>query len=1428
VAQVLHDALEDEELSELWRLGGGLKPDFISLKRDVCSENLAYEPFLKGISEKFKLICCGFGLKAVLEERGRMMQLEKVRSLGMKIRTVPRAEVDGVLEALLPDLDEICTYEQLDKEFVNSVNEICMEVRAEQERVAEARLQPDPVPTMKTASSSRGTSRGGSAKSTIDTSKFIDSNLVKAWNRRIGVLFYGSDLPVHVQEGCKKGLSFVTEQELCNEKVDIVVLQESKTVLEVMDKKYKRLIDDIAAFLEAQANYMQVCLTNTGNFFLDIAKAVELHRAEQKRLDDKSEDLLYDLKEDFRIEREDREVEFEKACQVMREATSVENLQQDFELVLKVLDDISDSYRTYHSNACFASDKYPLSLADEFKTHLESVACKFNMSPQVTHGILVKYNFIFDETVRLNQRYFLEDPNAGGVAPREKDLKEFMVIKSAEQSLEGSVAGGLDEEGNPILGDENADNAVEGSVQAANEEGSVETKEQDASIAEASAAEEAIVYDSPLVAGGGDGSLYGSFDVETAMDIFVMGLTVDKDDDPASTTTMGSAEGVERGEEAPVVTTTAAPIAHPDCRFVRLGSSLPITKEAQAELDEYDLYDYEKALSHAFIPLSDEDRETLSEEEQAIYDHCVEIVPGIKERIAQEEDPTHLRTNVPVDSQGKPWALKMEIPLSSLSKLVTDIRDSLVTSAEKEAAGRLERADAIRKNNKDKYTNELEDRLRTHWPRRGRVETGIKQPREAELLGHAEKTYRYIQGIHDRMIEVQREVVMTINQADDKIEGYKKEIVKLTEHVSTGTFRNLAMLQGIEVKARGVHLSFQSDAVKRTDRLLRMITAEVDAIVAYAMDFRKVCPPQVPGVEGGYSEAEILEIEEMVKGQCEEANSVQEEWKVERQELMDRQKESLTVHTTFTETFEKVAQNVAMSEGLGQKYGAPRRRAQERIRSEVARDERNAGKIDEMLAKVEFICDEVKLQSAMKDMEEAESSAKDDSVANNGFKEIERSSEVWKLLLNIRVAAQSRVEYLETISIALETPTLDWIVTKIEKITTVETEDTLDHMDYDEGGEIASTKKSTIREVMEEMDDACRAETRTLYESEGMADMLGEGGVPDSLQQWLASSKEKILGPSGHREKAWKRLWAQMERFEKILGRKPAGDGEEEEDEESAGKGVVTAPGVCMRMITAATSQNILYQFNQEQVKFKKLMSVLQEARDKHERLLRPRLGSPDAAAELQELDDREHERSAEYTDNIVKFRSQLIQDLVVTCGKFCEDVGVSSKSLIQYIDTSMRLEAIELPPGTAVPKKRMTLKRLRKAKRIQDAIARGEEDRSIERDWPALDLGGIARLVESVEDLVPELTDEASEQKSLLTTEWVEATQSKSTVHGAVSTAHRILINERDTAIQNFCAQLADSFFEIRETYGTLLEHEKSWLERWEMQVEMLRSGDL
>ena len=55
--------------------------------------------------------------------------------------------------------------------------------------------------------------------------------------------------------------------------------------------------------------------------------------------------------------------------------------------------------------------------------------------------------------------------------------------------------------------------------------------------------------------------------------------------------------------------------------------------------------------------------------------------------------------------------------------------------------------------------------------------------------------------------------------------------------------------------------------------------------------------------------------------------------------LKERQDESLRNQEDFTTVYENVALDLAMSEGLGQKYGAPRRRAGEKIRTAVTRDE---------------------------------------------------------------------------------------------------------------------------------------------------------------------------------------------------------------------------------------------------------------------------------------------------------------------------------------------------------------------------------------------------------------------------------------------------------------------------------------------------------
>ena len=139
--------------------------------------------------------------------------------------------------------------------------------------------------------------------------------------------------------------------------------------------------------------------------------------------------------------------------------------------------------------------------------------------------------------------------------------------------------------------------------------------------------------------------------------------------------------------------------------------------------------------------------------------------------------------------------------------------------------------------------------MRTHWPRRGRVETGIKQPREAELLGHEEKTYRHIEAIHAKMIDIQRRFVLESDKTRDKCEAYVKEVEGIREHVSTSTFRNLAVLQGIEVKARSLYLNFQTNNAQQINTLKHIVNDEVRACIQFAVDFKKVCPKQEPGVE---------------------------------------------------------------------------------------------------------------------------------------------------------------------------------------------------------------------------------------------------------------------------------------------------------------------------------------------------------------------------------------------------------------------------------------------------------------------------------------------------------------------------------------------------------------------------------------------------
>ena len=592
-------------------------------------------------------------------------------------------------------------------------------------------------------------------------------------------------------------------------------------------------------------------------------------------------------------------------------------------------------------------------------------------------------------------------------------------------------------------------------------------------------------------------------------------------------------------------------------------------------------------------------------------------------------------------------------------------------------------------------------------------------------------------------------------------------------------------------------------------------------------------------------------------GQCEEARGVAAEWGLEVGRLQEQQQQSLKSQAEFSKRYEQCAQDLAMSEGLGQKYGAPRRRAQERIRTEVTRDEQSAGRIDELLAKLQFTCDEAKR------LEEA----KVVPTEGNGRSELEQATDTWGLLRKCRRSLQLRIIYLRVAETELGCPELPWMPT--DRVPPPETDASLlegepPALDKDEA---SGKNKPGLDEVFAEVEVSCKKETKELYDSEGMGAALGEGGIPDSLRVWLVESREKLLGPGGHREKAWKRLWDQIARLELILNRKAdtgADDKDDEESEDVLGNAAtdssatllslgVGAPAACVRAITDASLLYASHCKTSREEKFFKLVRGWEKGREKHERLLRPRLGSPDAADELAELDGLEMARSKEMTESVISFQAALVREVVEQAKCYLDDVGVCSRSLVQLIDSTPYLDVLKVPPGTAIPKKRMTLKRMRKAQRLKQATGQGAEDRSIQRTWHAVPIDQFLAIARSSEDLVPDLALQPAtaatqsdtkgapaakkgepvaapvvEKASLVSNQWAEALSKSSAVKGAVSTAHRSLLSERDAAVARYAQRLAAILDEIRETYGQLLRQESSWLERWARQVTMLRKGGL
>jgi hypothetical protein len=211
----------------------------------------------------------------------------------------------------------------------------------------------------------------------------------------------------------------------------------------------------------------------------------------------------------------------------------------------------------------------------------------------------------------------------------------------------------------------------------------------------------------------------------------------------------------------------------------------------------------------------------------------------------------------------------------------------------------------------------------------------------------------------------------------------------------------------------------------------------------------------------------------------------------------------------------------------------------------------------------------------------------------------------------------------------------------------------------------------------------------------------------------------------------------------------------------------------------------------------------------------------------------------------------------------FCSDLGACAKAFFLLLDSSLRLDLLQIPPDTEVPKKKVTLKRLRKAQRVKEEVQKGNEDISVERVWPCLSMDRLLVTLRDVEGLVtmtdllklspppPVVEDDEAKKKPppkkgsvkdltedndsgpppsppLVPEPWVQEIKDDSAVRAAVSTGHRLLVSERDASLEKLTDHVGNAIGENKLYYGKILQQEGSWSERWRAQVDMLRAGNM
>ena len=651
--------------------------------------------------------------------------------------------------------------------------------------------------------------------------------------------------------------------------------------------------------------------------------------------------------------------------------------------------------------------------------------------------------------------------------------------------------------------------------------------------------------------------------------------------------------------------------------------------------------------------------------------------PEVEEPPSEElqEDP------VPFDPEGNLCVLKdCLISQEQVQELVDKFLKTLIDSLLQEKETVLTKLKETDKQLIDASMNELEEKLRLVWPRRGQLEVSEYTQRNGEIRNHHNIYERHQSEVNSKLESNNSEAEALCSKAEELNTSFPENLENLKSKLTEAT--SLAELQGMLRQAKHYENEMQTESKAVLGRLEELSSSEVSYLQTQNQKFIDSLVTIENG--GSYSTQEIEYYQEKINQINERISESQTNIKEQVQTLADKlQQTRKTQATEFQTQQENAVEALSAKEGLGKKYGAPRRSAQERMRAEMTKCEKAQEGMNQILKDLKELIQEYRNTLAAR--------AEPHFASRYPLLAVD----IRKKLLSVLVCGHKYGSHLSGFKEETQPFKLITMSETSEDLNPSPEEASQEAERYEELVEPleelgVQKAQGTFWQRVQEIEKLARDECSKIYQGKGM---------PEFMEKYLSGLK------NGAEDFRLKRIKELRETCEEVV-----------ELTEALAEASINSLELGSEFV-----------FDQEiEAIDSKLMIECEHDSDlktQHQKKLRPNLSNPSCREELEELNQNEQERISRTQALIESAKSQFLDSVRQHCSEFSKKLLNNTQAVLSIYDKLfINQDFILLPGDEQVEPKRSNIKKLMKKKKTGKGTEKAGE-RGYKKLWKSLDL---------------------------------------------------------------------------------------------------------